>query len=353
MRDAVLDHCRTLVERGVCLAAGAAWIGPGGQGDAMLWGRVRPDAAPGPLDPDLRLRAASITKGALGRLVAVLDLPLERPHPLPSGPPVTLGGLLSHTDGLRDGAGYLPDPPLTPMDLAPRARVEAGPFHYANLGALVAAQIVERIAGDRIDRLMARHVLRPAGMGGGLNWAGVADRDRRLPMYQRRGGDLVPMADTDDWDWGADAVLGGNGVDLRAYRPGFDTALLSPHAGLRASLPELARLARAFAAEDGAGRRQRTVRWVHDGNNGETAGGLFPAQALSLTPHEGLPGRPIGHAGHALGFSGGAWHMRTNGVSFAYGLTGVPDATEGLETEVFLPPEEVAFFRLLAAGAPV
>lgn len=352
MRDAILRHCRHIVTDGLALAAGAAWIAPNGTADAVLWGRTRPDGDPGPIDTDLRLRAASITKGALGRLVAVLGLDLDAPHPLPPGPPVTLGSLLCHTAGVRDFAGYLPEPPDTPRTLASVAREAPGRFFYSNLSALLAAQIVEEGTGERIDRLLARHVLRPAGIGGGLNWAGVADRARRLPLHQRHGDGFEPTADGQEWPWDAPALAGGAPIVLDACRPGVDTARLSPHAGLRASLPELARLARLFGAEDGPGRVQRAVRWRSDGGNGETAGGLFPAQSLALTPHEGLPGRPIGHAGHALGFSGGAWFLRGTGLAFAYGLTGVADATEGLQTEVFLPPEEVAFFRLFADRAP-
>ncbi|PRY93071.1 CubicO group peptidase (beta-lactamase class C family) [Hasllibacter halocynthiae] len=352
MHDAVLRHCRAIVGGGLAMAAGAAWIAPDGTEGAILWGRVHPEDATGPIDPGLRLRAASITKGALGRLVAVLGLNLGAPHVLPHGPPVTLGGLLSHTDGIRDFAGYLPGPSETPRTLAPRAREAPGPFFYSNLSALVAAQIVEEEAGERIDTLLARHVLRPAGIDGGLNWAGVRDRTRRLPLHQRRGDRLVPSVDGAQWPWDAPALAGGAAIDLGACLPGRDTALLSPHAGLRASLPELARLARLFGADDAAGRLQRKVRWRHDGTNGEAAGGLFPAQALSLTPHDALPGRPVGHAGHALGFSGGAWHGRATGLSFAYGLTGVADATEGLRTEVFLPEEELGFLRLFAEAGP-
>ena len=74
--------------------------------------------------------------------------------------------------------------------------------------------------------------------------------------------------------------------------------------------------------------------------------------ALSLTPyrdHPSVPGDLIGHAGHALGFSGGAWFDRRTGGSFAYALTGVVDATEGSETEAFFAPVELAIFEAFAA----
>ncbi len=349
---------RARVAAGDCLAFGVARIAPDGGEEAFLHGRHAPGGAARELNPARRLRAASITKGALGRLAAVLGargaLDLDAAHPLPPGPPVTLAALLSHTAGLRDAAGYLPPAGRSPRDLAPVARAAPGGFFYANLNALLAAQIVEEATGERIDRLLAAHVLAPAGIGGGLNWSGVAERDLRLPLWQRRGPDLAPTADGDDWPWDAGAIAGGEAIDLAAYRPGTDTALLSPHAGLRASLPELARLALAFGADDAAGARQRRTLWTAATPDApESAGGLFPAMALSLTPfrlHPRVPGDLIGHAGHALGLTGGAWFDRRAGGAFAYAITGIADATEGSDSEAFFAPDELAVFDALAGG---
>ncbi|MEL6680984.1 MAG: serine hydrolase domain-containing protein, partial [Pseudomonadota bacterium] len=224
-------------------------------------------------------------------------------------------------------------------------------FEYANLNYVLLGAALERATGERLDHLMRREVLERIGARGGLNWAGVTEADRadRLPLYQRHGDALVLEADGDGAAWDADLIWrGGRGLSLDGYRTGLDTGLLSPHAGLRLTVGEMARLARLFGEDSAAARLQRRETWRYDGTNGAWCDGLFPAFGLGLTLTPGgdrIPGRLAGHAGHALGFTGGAWVNLDTGTAWAYALTGSADLTEDSDQEVFYPEPELAILE--------
>ena len=324
-------------------------------GPAFLWGRTRPETEPAAISVTVRMRCASVTKMATARLACTLAangaLDLDAPAALPVADAPSLAQLLSHTSGFTDRAGYVIEPPTTPDahlsdgEMVIRSHAPGAYFRYANLNYVLAGLLIERALGERLDLLMRRYVLDPAGIDGGLNWTGVRDRTR-LPMYQRRGEVHDLEIDGPDGDWDADLIWrDGRGVSLSGYRIGQDTMLLSPHAGLRASLPELARLAAMLLDGSAAARLMTTPRW-NASMPGDAAGGLFPAFGLGCTILA-APGLPVllGHAGHALGFTGGAWAIPATGTAHAYALTGSADQTEGQDGESFFSEEERAILR--------
>jgi hypothetical protein len=118
------------------------------------------------------------------------------------------------------------------------------------------------------------------------------------------------------------------------------------------NIVEAARLARFLADGSPAAVLQRQLEWRFDpaARNGEDCDGLFTAFGLGLTVyqhHARIPGHLIGHAGHALGFTGGVWHNVQTGVSHAYFLTGGRDETEGLDQETFYGAAELAVMQKL------
>ncbi|MGL5008357.1 MAG: serine hydrolase domain-containing protein [Paracoccaceae bacterium] len=370
----LLDHLTSLDGPDAYLNAGYAVIAPDGGLRCHVTGRTTPGGQPF-TDPTSRLRMASITKAATARAVCALamrgELTLDadvtellawadapawlRKHP------VNLRHLLNHTSGLTDHAGYLVEPgeSLTQF-IADRpgaisGRVPGVYFAYANLNYILLGHVLEAVTGKRFDHILHDEVLAPAGIAGGFNWAGVpvTERTNHLAMYQRGADGLSVQADADDADWQADLIWrGGRGHAFADYRIGWDTSLFSPHAGLRMNIIEAARLARFLADGSAAGELQRQVTWRHDATagNGEDCDGLFTAFGLGLTIYENhprIPGHLIGHAGHALGFTGGVWHNVTTGLSHAYFLTGGRDETEGLDTEAFYGLAELSIIAQL------
>ena len=356
------------------LNAGYAVITGDGHAEAFVTGRTAPHGARF-VDTTTRVRMASIAKAATARAVCALivrgEIALDASvadlltwQTVPDGlrsPAVTVRHLLAHTSGLTDHAGYLVDAgeSLTAFIAAnPRAisgRVPGDYFAYANLNYILLGHVMEVVTDRRFDVILRETVLGPAGIEGGFNWAGVPvpDRANHLPLYQRGDDGLTVQADADDAAWQADLIWrGGRGHGFAAYRLGKDTSLLSPHAGLRMNIVEAARLARFLCDGSAAAQLQGEVQWQFDPRlqNGEDCDGLFTAFGLGLTiykNHPRIPGHLIGHAGHALGFTGGVWHNVETNTSHAYFLTGGRDETEGQDQETFYGPAELSIMNEL------
>ncbi|WP_316646449.1 serine hydrolase domain-containing protein [Ovoidimarina sediminis] len=357
------------------LLAAVAEDGTDGR-NVFLTGRVRPGEAARDR-PELEtysVRVASISKALTARaalelvqagLVSLDDLVGDRlaPYGYPewlSGRGIRLRDLLCHCSGQQDRAGYVTEPPDDlPSFLARNAAgiVADWPagahFFYANLNYVLLGAVIEAVSGERFDRVVDASVLRPMNIAGWYNWAGAdaGTRRRRIPLFERRGKRYDPEADGEPGDWTADVIWrNGRGIGLGTYRLARDSFLFSPHAGLRTTIGGLARLARSIGGDDKAAVAMREQTWRYDGTNGTWSDGLFPAFGLGLTlyeDHSRIPGRLAGHAGHALGFTGGAWCDLETGRGWAYWLTGSEDATVGQEEESFFAHEEQVIFQTI------
>ena len=308
------------------------------------------------------VRIASITKlvVALGvmRLAEQGQLDLDRDvsgylgwslrNPAFPDRPITLRLLLSHRASLKDDIDYaIPLGTSLQQALAdPRAFDAAHPpgafFRYSNLGFPVIAAVMERAAGERFDRLMARLVLQPLGLDACFNWTTCSDAAvaRAAILYRPDGSALRDDLGGRRPDC---AVLAPAGCDLTAYELGSNGALFSPQGGLRISVRDLAVVGRLllnggrhggtrFLGEDSIGTLVAPA-WRYDGSNGETDSGFYCAYGLAV---QRLPvaaescrddlfggGRAmIGHAGDAYGLRSGLWVDPARGVGVAYFATG-------------------------------
>ena len=102
-----------------------------------------------------------------------LDQPVMRYLPAFRGPgkePVTVRHLLTHSSGLRADSPLWRLTPHAdsalgfvngmPLDTAPGVRMV-----YSDLGAIVLGEVVERVLGGRLDRLVKERITRPLRMG--------------------------------------------------------------------------------------------------------------------------------------------------------------------------------------------
>ena len=326
------------------------------------------------VDSATAFRVASISKAVVALAAAKLaeqgtldpDAPigkyLKSPpvHPALPTADITLRHLLSHTSGLRDGAGYgtflaatyaaIPAVPLLSAVLDSNGAYYtadmwdgAGPgsaFHYANINFGVAATVLEAATGWRFDMLMENLLFGPFGIDAGFQLQDLDDPTNLAALYRQQGGEWVPQADH----------LQGELPPVRdwtGYLPGTNAVGFAPQGGLRTSARSLSLLARLWShgsapGADGnpltflgpAARAQMSSpQWSYDGSNGDNGHGLFNQWAsglhlaasglgeddvvpgLGISPFIGHPGEAYGLVSDAYATPDGAWNMvfLTNG----------------------------------------
>ena len=341
------------------------------------------------------VRIASISKlvTALGvmRLVDAGKLNLDRDvsdylgYPLrnPAFPAkaITLRLLLSHQSGLLDGSDLyiiplgttlqqrLADPAVWDAAHAPGS----GWFHYTNLNYPVIASAMERVTGERFDRLMRRLVLRPLRLDACFNWSGCSAHAVSHAVVLYRASGEVAKDDLHGIVPACLVVAGADGgCDLSRYVPGSNGALFSPQGGLRISIHGLAKIGQLLA-QRGRGFLSRRAfaeltrpQWRFDGRNGVGENGdpdgFFCAYGLAVqTIGTRAPGcrddllgdgtLRIGHAGAAYGLKSGLWLDPRTGRGAAFFVSAVADDAPPGRT-AFSAAEEAAAFSAAKSMAP-
>jgi CubicO group peptidase (beta-lactamase class C family) len=309
-----------------------------------------------PVDANTLFRIASISKMmttlALMRLAeegklnldadvsGYLGFSLRNPH-FPDQP-ISLRHLLTHTSSLRDEAGYSWGVDTALKDvLVPGSRLygegkmwaaNAAPgayFTYCNLGWGVTGTIMERVTGERFDRLMRRLLVEPLGLHAGYNPSELPSSDvaNIATLYRKR------TVDTEVWDpngpWIAQAddyskAPPSPPPGIERYVVGANATPFSPTGGMRISARDMGTVMRMLM-NGGVheGRRilqQATLdrmfsrQWTFDGKggNGDSLDGLFNCWGLG---NEQFPDDPatrtrlvegggfsaVGHLGDAYG----------------------------------------------------
>ena len=255
-----------------------------------------------------------------------LGFSLRNPH-FP-GQPITLRMLLTHTSSLRDDAGYswpcsvsLRDVLAQDGALWARNAPPGAFFTYANLGWGVIGTIMERVTGERFDRLMKRLLLDPLNMRGGFNPSEFAPDDlaNLATLYRKRTIDTEVwdgsgpwIAQVDDYSRGPPASPAG----IENYVIGSNATPFSPTGGLRVSAADMGKVM-LMLINDGVHRGRQilkpatlrsmlTRQWTYDGANGDTEHGLFNCWGLGNQQFpgqlvEGSDFSGVGHLGEAYG----------------------------------------------------
>ena len=346
-----------------------------------------------PADEATMFRMASISKlvttlGVMklvedGKLALDADVSGYLGYPLrnPNFPtvPITLRMLLTHTSSLRDDAGYyweaklnvnlkevlLPDGRLFDNGRAWANNAKPGAyFQYANLPWGVVGTIMERVTGQRFDRLMRRLILDPMDLRGGFHPADFtkAELDNTATLY-RKGteiNDQMVWSPAGPWvvqvdDYVTDAPVPRAFAD---YVIGSNGTLFGPQGNCRLSAAGLGKIMLMLMNDGRMNGRQilkkssveqmLTQQWRFDAarNNGSSgygghqeamnAWGLGNQQFLDvsgpgsgdrLVEGGGFPA--VGHMGDAWGLTSALVfdRVKKNGMIFLVGGPGFDPET--------------------------
>ncbi len=333
----------------------AAYVRVGWDADGARQVTARGEAEPGraaAIDQPVRIASISKLVATIGlmRMVDAGEVDLNRDvsdylgwtlrNPAAPGTPVTLAHILSHQAGLTDAGGYV-------VPLGARLEDFVGPdswrgtapgtaFEYANLGSAIVATVMERVSGERFDRLMRRLVFQPLDMDACYNWDSCSAETRtRGMMLPGPDGEVLRDDRAERLRDCQVSMDGGGACDLTGYVPGTNGSLYSPQGGLRISIGDLAALGRALAIRDprllsqerydvllrspeamGAVSRAEPVLCLY----GLTIQQLSRAHC-GTAPQAGTD--LWGHAGEAYHLRSGLWFDPETGAGVAYALTGV------------------------------
>ena len=327
------------------------------------------------------VRIASISKLAVAmgvmRLVEAGKLDLDRDvsaylgwplrNPGFADTPVTLRQLLSHTAGVRDGAGYV----LTldgdlPAHLAKpgawdTAHAPGGYFSYSNLNFGIIAAVMEGATGERFDTLMTRLVFTPLKLDACFSWTQCSDRAVRRAVVLYRSTGMVAV---DDLHGKRPACPGGaakdGNCDLSRYTLARNGAFFGPQGSMRIAMTDLARLGMVLSGgkpgflSPQSLKIMTTPQWRYDGRNGDIEGGIFCGYGLGVMILA-LPGSPgacrddlfgdgrtrIGHAGEAYGLRSGLWIDPATRRGVAFFTSAVADDAPVGPRSAFNAVEEV------------
>ncbi|MFC3714023.1 serine hydrolase domain-containing protein [Sphingoaurantiacus capsulatus] len=320
---------------------------------------------------DTPVRVASVSKVmttlAVLRLVEEGRLDLDRDvsdylgwrfrNPAHPDAPISLRLLLSHRSSLLDDGGYFfPLGATVQGSLSAKSWHAAPPgavFSYTNLNFGVAATVMEKVTGERFDRLVGRLVTGPLKLDACFNWSGCSDAAlARAGALYRKSADEEKWTPSPDWVVQVDDLKGkppaclvrlptpDAACDVASYRPGDNGTLFSPQGGLRISMRDLGRVARLLLNEgelDGVRLlKAETVRamltpvWRDgQGATGESYGGLMRCYGQSVQCMVGRGDQPVagdprwlGHMGDAYGLWSGLWIDPARGRGYVYAVTG-------------------------------
>jgi CubicO group peptidase (beta-lactamase class C family) len=247
---------------------------------------------------------------------------------------ITLRHLLSHTSTLRDDGGYswgagtalrdvlVPDGKMWARDGEPGQY-----FCYSNLNWGVIGTIMERVTGERFDRLMKRLLLAPMGLRGGHNPSEFSQQEiaDTATLYRRRTRDTEIWDSKGPWiaqvdDFGVSAPQAPPGIET--YVIGTNGTLFSPTGGMRMSAADMGKIM-LMLINGGRHEGRRILKpaslammfgeqWRFNGSNGDTLKGLYHSWGLGVQRFAdvrgnmgGLPAdgqfHAVGHLGEAYG----------------------------------------------------
>jgi CubicO group peptidase (beta-lactamase class C family) len=328
-----------------------------------------------PVGPDTLFRIASISKmmttlgllrlvedGKLGLDADVsgyLGFTLRNPH-FPDQA-ITLRHLLTHTSSLRDDAGYSwgADFALKNVIDDKMYATNAGPgayFTYCNLGWGVIGTVMERVTGERFDRLMRRLLIEPLGLQAGYLPAELppAALANLATLYRKRTVDTEVWEPNGPWIAQVDDYSVKPPPAIDRYVIGTNATPFSPTGGLRISARDMGVVMRMLMGHGPRLLKPATLdlmfsrQWTYDGRNGDTSDGLFRCWGLGNEQFPDAPGMRVVDGGGfpAVGHLGDAYGLMSVFVFDPARRNGMIALVGGTSTDPFGPANKGTYSSL-------
>ncbi len=150
---------------------------------------------------------------------------------------ITLRMLLSHTSSINDSEGYFTLDAINPQKNANWQKCynnyEPGKgYEYCNLNFNMVGAIIEKYSGERFDRYVPNHILKPLKLYGGYN-VNELDQTRFAKLYEYN-------TDSAKFTYSPTAYAPRK-EDIANYILGYSTPIFSPTGGMKISAPDLAK----------------------------------------------------------------------------------------------------------------
>ncbi|MBE6226739.1 MAG: beta-lactamase family protein [Bacteroidales bacterium] len=152
--------------------------------------------------------------------------------------PVTVRMLLSHTSSMSDANGYFsinkvnPDSSSTWKKAWSNYEPGSG-YQYCNLGYNTLGTILERVSGERFDKYIVNHILKPLGVYGGYD-VSTLDPTRFIQIYKYDKSNNGYTCSYDAYD--------PQEEEIKNYIMGHSAPIFSPTGGLKISATDLAKV---------------------------------------------------------------------------------------------------------------
>ncbi len=257
-------------------------------------------------------------------------LPCSLRHPKAPDAPVTLRRLLSHTAGIHDGRAYIAacsDPaPLSRLMQGDSHTAEFGRFEYSNLGAGIAACVLEGMLGKSFEAIMQEAVFGPLKVTASFYpqkiQGDLASAYRVLPPSAKPRMDAAAR----------------RAKPLPPDAPDPERHYLLSQGNLYISAPDLARLGTELMRDRYAPMRRKLADF----------GERDPRLGMGLGTfivHDVLPQTLYGHQGLAYGAMHGLFYDPAAGRGFALLTSGASEARVGVLSDI-----NIAIMRLVFDG---
>ncbi len=210
---------------------------------------------------------------------------------------ITLRMVLSHTSSINDSQGYFELDVINPGKNPKYADCYSdyppgGEYKYCNLNFNMVGAVIERVSGERFDRYVFNHILKPLNLYGGY-CVDSLDQSLFVTLYEYDTASKKFTA--------APEAYNPRREQIKNYVPGYSTPVFSPTGGMKISAAHLAKYM-MMHMNMGAYEHTRIISEASARQMQSVVSEKAQYGLALLTTDQFIPGKVLkGHTGSAYG----------------------------------------------------